>query len=364
MRRTLLIGCFLFIGIVSLNGCDKKQNLSLSESQSKSNESEQYERKEYTFTEDMIEIEDGFSYAEYDDNYGFEEFIQQGGAASDSEVIKFLAGNVFAIAETLSFAEEAYGCSTVSIDTAEEEHLFGRNFDWETCNALVLKSTPKEGYSSVSTVNTDFIRQGAGIASAFLSEEQQILAALYAPLDGMNKKGFCISVNMISDGDSINQETTKPDITTTTAVRLLLNQASTVDEAVSLLGQYDLHSSMGMMVHFAMADSTGESVVVEYVDNEMIVTDTPVVTNFYLSEGEKKGIGTKQSHERYDILMDTILNQKLSMEELRDALDSVSKDNFNDSATTEWSIVFNQTTGEIQYYHRENYKLGYCFSIN
>ncbi len=75
-----------------------------------------------------------------------------------------------------------------------------------------------------------------------------------------------------------------------------------MDEAINLLRQYGMHASMGMMVHFAIGDNTGRGVVVEYVDNQMVVTETPVVTNFYLAEGSKHGIGSQQSHERYDIL--------------------------------------------------------------
>ena len=67
---------------------------------------------------------------------------------------------------------------------------------------------------------------------------------------------------------------------------------------------------MGMMVHLAMADKTGRSVVVEYINNEMLVTETPVVTNFYLAEGEKHGIGTQQSHRRYELLTERLAQNK------------------------------------------------------
>lgn len=140
------------------------------------------------------------------------------------------------------------------------------------------------------------------------------------------KPGLAVSVNMIQDSAATWQNTDKPDITTTTAIRLLLDQAGNVDEALEILGQYDLHGSMGMMIHFAIADSSGRSVAVEYVDNEMIVIETPVLTNFYLAEGEKQGIGTEQSHERYDILMNQLEETpQMGMEDVRDALDSVSK---------------------------------------
>ena len=181
----------------------------------------------------------------------------------------------------------------------------------------------------------------------------------------MNEEGLAVFVNMIQDSATIEQDTGKPDLTTTTAVRLLLDRAANVEEALELLGQYDLHASMGMMVHFALADASGRSVVVEYIDNEMTVTDTKAVTNFYLAEGEKYGIGTEQSHERYEILNQAIAEQERMTElEVRDALDSVSKDNFGDEfASTEWSIVMNQETKELTYFHRENYENGYTIAV-
>lgn len=144
----------------------------------------------------------------------------------------------------------------------------------------------------------------------------------------------------------------------------MLNQAANVEEALELLQQYDMHASMGMMVHFALADASGRSVAVEYVDNQMIVIETPVLTNFYLAEGEKHGIGTQQSHERYEILMERLAeSDTMEMMDIRDALDSVSKDNFEEFASTEWSAVFNLSTGEAWYYHRENYDTSYRLQL-
>ena len=137
-----------------------------------------------------------------------------------------------------------------------------------------------------------------------------------------------------------------------------------MEEAIDLLSQYDLHASMGMMIHLALSDAEGNSVAVEYVDNEMVVIETPVVTNFFLAEGEKYGIGTAQSHTRYDILSETLTEQETMTEaEVRDALNSVSKENFGEFESTEWSIVMNQETKELTYYHRENYDQGYTISV-
>ncbi len=294
-------------------------------------------------------------------------FSPGGGASSDGEVVEYLANNLLSDLNLGDLLGGIFGCSTIAVQSPEGEVLFGRNFDWENCEAMVVESHPENGYASLSTVNMDFITQNVGggmVGMALNLDEVKTLAALYAPLDGMNEAGLAVSVNMIQDSAAIEQNTDKPDITTTTAIRLLLDQAGNVDKALELLGQYDLHGSMGMMVHFAIADSTGRSVAVEYVDNEMIVIETPVLTNFYLAEGGKQGIGTQQSHERYDILLNQLEETpQMGMEEVRDALDSVSKDNFGEFESTEWSIVMNLSAGEARYYHRENYNRSYTFRL-
>lgn len=312
---------------------------------------------------EIIKIENGLSYVRYDGNYYFDDFINMGGASSDAGVVRFLMINLQLGDVKLNFENNLFGCSTIQTQKSNGEYLFGRNFDWNNCNAMIVLSKPSNGYSSISTVNMDFVTSASKMIS-LLPDSTKAMISLYAPLDGMNEKGLVIAVNMIQDSDTIEQNTDKPDITTTTAVRLLLNKASNVDEAIQILENYDLHASMGYMVHFAIADNTGRSVVVEYINNKMQVIETKIVTNFYLAEGEKYGIGTQQSHTRYEILQNTLSkNPIMNEEQVRDALSSVSKRNFGEFESTEWSIVFNQQTIEATYYHRENYNNAYTFKI-
>ncbi len=324
------------------------------------------EEEALTWTEKITELETGLSAVRYEGDYGFDTFLEQGGAASDSEVIRFLTANVILGAADLELDIRGMGCSTISAQTGQGGYLFGRNFDWNRCEALIVGARPDGGYASISTVNVDFIRQGGGGLTGLALRNDGILtkAALYAPLDGVNEKGLAVSVNMIQDSARIDQDTGKPDLTTTTAVRLLLDRAADVEEALELLAQYDLHGSMGMMIHFALADAGGRSVAVEYIDNEMTVTETPVVTNFYLTEGEKHGIGTSQSHDRYESLMERREEKDtFTAEEMRDALESVSKKNFGEFESTEWSAVFDQENRDARYYHREDYTKYYFFAM-
>ncbi len=318
-----------------------------------------------SLTTEIVELEPGLSAVRYDGDYGFDGFLEKGGAASDREVVQYLAENL--IGELgLDFLGNFFGCSTITANSPDGGILFGRNFDWNACEAMIVEAHPENGYASLSTVNMDFITMGArGMMDAALKLNQvRTLAALYAPLDGMNEKGLAVSVNMIQDNASISQNTGKPGITTTTAVRLLLDKAATVDEALELLRQHDFHASMGLVVHLALADSTGRSVAVEYVGNEMSATETPVVTNFYLTPGEKYGIGTSQSHTRYEILTGLLAEQdSFTPEGVRDALSSVSKGNFGEFESTEWSIVFDLTAKTARYYHRENYDNSWLFAL-
>ena len=366
--------CFSVIYLfVILVGCGNNPSLTYTtdtsnESIDMENTSTNESNTEYKYistTSEVTKLERGFSAVRYDGDYSFDQFLEQGGAESDQNVLRFLTDTVFGKDYGLQMGGDAFGCSTISVKNTDGGYLFGRNFDWQACDALVVTAYPDNGYASISTVNLDFIKQGAGFVSHFMSDEIMPVAALYAPLDGMNEKGLCVSVNMIQDGATINQNTDKADITTTTAIRLMLDKAATTEEALTLLGQYDLHASMNYMIHFAIADSEGNSVAVEYIDDEMVVTETPILTNFYLAEGEKNGIGTQQSHTRFEILTKA-LEEKSSMTipEVRDTLDSVSKDNFNEYESTEWSIVFDQSEMTAVYYHREDYENGYSFKLD
>ena len=370
LQKSWILCLSFLLGITMLTGCGGRTDGQMQNAENSSTAQTSPDAENVNLispTLEIVELENGFSAVRYDGDTGFDQFLAGGGASSDGEVVEYLANNLLSDLNLGDLLGGIFGCSTIAVQSPEGDALFGRNFDWENCEAMVVESHPENGYASLSTVNMDFITQNVGggmVGMALNLDEVKTLAALYAPLDGMNEAGLAVSVNMIQDSAAIQQNTDKPDITTTTAIRLLLDQAGNVDEALELLGQYDLHGSMGMMIHFAIADSTSRSAAVEYVDNEMTVIETPVLTNFYLAAGEKYGIGTEQSHERYDILMNQLEETpQMGMEEVRDALDSVSKDNFGEFESTEWSIVMNLSAGEARYYHRENYNQNYTFRL-
>ena len=73
----------------------------------------------------------------------FDEFLSQGGAESDTEVVGFLTRYMLSDTKALSFEGMSFGCSTLSVKNEEGNFLFGRNFDWNTCEAMIVSVVPE-----------------------------------------------------------------------------------------------------------------------------------------------------------------------------------------------------------------------------
>lgn len=106
---------------------------------------------------EIVEPEEGLTAVRFDGDYKFADFLAQGGASSDGEVVGFLAENLLDGVSLDGIMGNIFGCSTLAAADSEGRVLFGRNIDWNHCDAMVVASYPKDGYASISTVNMDFI---------------------------------------------------------------------------------------------------------------------------------------------------------------------------------------------------------------
>ena len=314
-------------------------------------------------------IEDDLYLIEFTGDYGFDDFIAKGGAKSDSDVADYLVSllSLGFYKKTSTLKTGNFGCSTIYTQDRDGTYFFGRNYDWEKCQTMIVHTKPKNGYESISTCCLDFLGFGdAYKPDGSIMDKIKSIAAIYLPLDGMNSQGLVIADLVAGDNEVTHQQAKKANLTTTTAIRLLLDKAANVDEAVALLNEYNMNSSVDFAHHFSIADATGKSVVVEYVNNEMIVTETKIVTNHYLSEGEKQGIGSKQSHMRYDTL--NAYTGPAGRYEVRDILKSVAQNNYRDTSNdyekTMWSIVYCPKSGSADFYFSENYEYSYELTLS
>lgn len=302
-------------------------------------------------------LEDGLYYMEYSGDYGFDAFLNKGGASSEAAmaqyITSFLSGGFMKTGTTP--VPQDFGCSTLTAG-----NIMGRNFDWEGANgsAIIIHTKPQNGYDSYSTSWFYFLGFGQDWKPEGFANQYMALAAIYVPLDGINEKGLCVADLVNGDNEQTHQKTDKVDLTTNTAIRLLLDHAATVDEAIELLKQYDMNSAIGMSHHIAISDASGRSVVVEYVADEMIVTETPVVTNHYLSAGEKQGVGNEESHARFDKLME-LRDAVTGTEQMRDNMQTVSY-----SGITQWSIVYDPEAKAFDFYWQMQFGKPYSFTLS
>ena len=122
-----------------------------------------------------------------------------------------------------------------------------------------------------------------------------------------------------------------------------------------------MNSSIGSAHHLSIADASGKSVVVEYVDGKMLVTETKVVMNHYLADSEKQGVGSEQSHLRFDAL--AAHTGPAGEMNVRDLLESVAQKNYPQTEgsceKTMWSIVYCPEGRCADFYFAENYEHDY-----
>ena len=321
-----------------------------------------------TAAKSISRISDNLYTMEYEGDYGLDAYLEQGGGATSDEMAdyltEFLSNGLYKPEK--NEIKDTHGCSTVFGKAPDNTCLFGRNYDWQSGITMVIHTRPKNGYESVSTTALEFLGFGESWHPEGITNQIMALAGIYIPMDGINEKGVAVADLMAGDREETHQSTDKPDITTTVGIRLVLDHAASVDDAVEILKKYDMNSDIGMAHHYAISDKSGKSVVVEYIDGKMTVAETPIVTNHYLAQGYKNGIGSEQSKQRFKILSKA-LNENdgnFSKDFVRDCLKSVSQGIMGDEyEITRWSCVYDLETGSVDYYFGEDYSKVYSLTL-
>jgi choloylglycine hydrolase len=122
--------------------------------------------------------------------------------------------------------------------------------------------------------------------SASWADRSGLLDAPYWPFDGMNERGLAVGMMAVPHARDA-AEPGRPTIGSLQAIRLLLDHAANVDEAIALLRRYTISFEGGPPLHYLVADATGHSAVIEYIAGNMVVLyrEHPwqVATNFLIS---------------------------------------------------------------------------------
>lgn len=287
-------------------------------------------------------------YIEFQNDYYFDEFLADGGASSDKEVGDYLTEKISHGFYKVDVEDKGHGCSTISAMTKDGKHLWGRNFDWQKDVPIIIKCVPEDGYASIATCAFTNLTGSAEALPDNIANQMLAIAALYVPMDGINEKGLCVADLEVNEGGMPKVDTDKTDLTITTAIRLLLNKASSVDEAIALLGQYDIHASGGISHHFSVSDAEGNAVAIEFTKDGMQIVDTNVVTNFNMTNEDISAGGTS-AKERYETLMAVYEENQgvLTRDRVKEGLINTAQT--TGQWMTQWSVIYEQD-GQIDYY--------------
>lgn len=340
------------------------------------------------------EHRDGFVYEiTVSGDYYFDQFLAEGGASSDQELISFITNSIGKGLIPLNIEESSISCSSFTAVTEEGDRVFGRNYDFDKTNTAIVYTKPGNGrHASVSTVDLQFLGIDPDTGVTGLADKFLCLAAPYAPLDGVNDAGVSCGIYMTYQGAETvptDQQTDKPDITSTTMLRLILDYASTVDEAIELVEQYDLHDSAGTSYHYMVADAQGNSAILEWVagtdqtDNDgtarqlNVIRNDPeqnyqCITNFILTPGYYEEGDDMGGKDRYDLLTSTLEEMNGTVADDQAAMDVLSLvgrrtwvvEGDHTQGTTVHSVVYNLTDKTALWVGNEHYgEEAYTFQL-
>lgn len=322
-------------------------------------------------------------------DYFFDEFLSQGGASNDAELISFITRSITKGIIPMHIKTSSIACSAFTADTQSGDRVFGRNYDFSATNTAIVYTDPGEGrHASYSTIDLSFLGLDADKDVETIGQKFLTLAAPYVPLDGINDAGVACGIFMSYQGEGkgtpTDTQTDRPDITSTTLLRLILDYADSVEDAVALAQQYDLHDSASSCFHYMVADSTGRSAILEWVGTDadhdadgaqrqlnVLWNDTDalsdsadwqVVTNFIKTPGYYDGTSAEMKGlDRYEHLAaalretDGIVADKDAAMDLLASVGRRTWNNDDSNSNTVHSVVYDLTDKSVLWVGNEHY---------
>ena len=341
-------------------------------------------------------------------DFYFDDFLAQGGASSDAELIDFITNSITRGLIQMEIKQSEIACSAFTAVTPSGDRIFARNYDFAKTNTALVFTDPGDGrYASFSTVDLQFLGMDSEKDVEGLLNKITCLAAPYAPLDGVNEKGLSCGIFMSYQGGELDengeqitvatdQQTDKPDITSTTMMRAMLDYCAPVDEAIAFVQQYDMHDAAQTAFHYMIADATGASAILEWTngtdatDNDGSArtlhvirnnddanigeregaADYQWITNFILQPGYYESDADKPGYDRYEHIYGqlsatdgVVENEQAAM----DILASVGRRSWNNddsNGITVHSVVYNLTKKTVLWVANEHYgEAAYTFEF-
>jgi hypothetical protein len=261
----------------------------------------------------------------------------------------------------------SWGCSLFAALGDEGARLYGRNFDWYYSPALLLFTDPPNGYAAAAMVDIAYLfseeELGEDLAALSLEERLALLHAPQMPFDGMNEYGLTVGIAAVPASE-MPYDPALPTIDSLLVIRRMLDYARDVEEALDILRSYNLEWGGGPALHYLLADASGEAVLVEYFEGEMVIIPSMhpwhQATNFLISEFAGSALGQCPRYDRMHAAL-TEGQGVLSLSEALELLADVSAP--SGEWPTQWSVIYDMSSAMIHVVMGRAYEKVYGFAL-
>lgn len=297
-------------------------------------------------------IDDCFSTMTYRADYRLDKLLERG-CAGTAPLLGFIGEELLDMAAMQG--EMRAACSAFTCRTPKGDVLFCRNFDYpfKAPSEMLVRVPAKVsgGNASLSVASLNFLEYSEGQLDDGKTDLSKLVGVPYALMDGMNGKGLAICVLEVDGMGAQQFDKSKKAISTSVAMRHVLDHASNVDEAVEIFREHNFFAHgtrQKSSYHFFVADRSGRSVVIEYVlpgkfrsprsgeSFEMKVFEVSSVANNYIWQDWDN---PKESHSRDNAMKAALMASKgvLGENQAWKLLGQVAQGH------TRWSVIYNLT---------------------
>jgi hypothetical protein len=282
-------------------------------------------------------------YLRYYGDYAFEDYLKVG-SRNIRELNDFLVGHHLITANITNWQKEECTCFVARNKSGEV--IYGRNFDFRKAPVLLLYTDSSKGYASLSLVELNALKDYRDL-NYNIKKPVNLLAVPYFSRDGINEHGVVIA--------ALSMPLTKSEfmpgrtmIGRRQIMRLVLDYAKNVDEAISLFNQFNIKlANFSIGVHWLIADATGKSVVIEYINGKMkVIKDKnpwQVAANTQIYDERSEVHEHSIMDRRYNLVSQALLQKKGVLLE-GETLDLLAKVALKHNL---WSVVYNLSTKDL-----------------
>ncbi len=251
-------------------------------------------------------------------------------------------------------------CSSFLATDENGEPILCRNLDYTlTGHPIAMVKTGAPGKQATLAICDLFYLgyRGDRLPTGSTKEDRALLHAPRVTIDGMNEHGVALAILSVPHAEPAN-DPAKETIDEVAGVRLVLDNATTVEEAIAVIKGYNIRFQEGA-AHFMIADSTGSSAILEFINGETVVTRSnnpwQVATNYIVASPTREGVG----QDRYDLAEQALAKSQgiLTEGEAFELLSRISQEG------TLWSVVYHLKSGKVSLVLNRDFDTVYRFQL-